>query len=145
MVSGSVIGIVLLENSLCLEPASAAGKRADYLDIVAGSERFGRPLGTADYGAVDSNGDKPGDGIDAAVCQQLTHSRHRELLLHSIDLEPHYRTSAAMPYPIVVPKRRPLSLNRSGVNGRTASGKWPVNTKALIASAVSGVSRIPLR
>jgi len=60
-------------------------------------------------------------------------------------LEPHHRTSAAMSYPTVVPKWRPLSLNRSGVNGRTASGRWPVNTKSLTASAVSGVSRIPLR
>src|SRR5207253_6797425 len=108
-------------NSLFLEPASTARKRADNLDSVAGFERFGRPFGAADYGTVDSNGDKPGDRIDTAKCQQFTDGRHRELLFHPVDLESHHRTSAAMSYPMVVPKWPSLLLNRSGVNARTAS------------------------
>src|ERR1700694_1281763 len=136
--NGSVIGTVL-------KGWSTAGKRSHDLDIVAGPERCRAPLHTAYDGAVQRDGEELGGRVDAASCQQLAHRRHGDFFLYPVDPQARHRASAAAIRPVVVVERTCLSLKRSGVNGSTISGGRPVNTYALTAAAVSGVSKIPLR
>src|SRR5216684_2023316 len=132
-------------SGIILRGWSTAGKRPYDLDIITGLERCRAPLRAAYNGAVQGDGEEFGGGVDTASGKQLAKRRHCDFFLHAVDPQPRHRASAEAIGPVAVVERTCLPLKRSGVKGSTISGRRPVNTYALTAAAVSGVSKIPLR
>src|SRR6185312_15305272 len=114
----------------------AALQRADDLDLVSGREPCAAPLGTADNGAIDGDGEKPRRGVDAALGEQLRDRRHREFGLLAVDPQRRHCAAASI---------CAGGAKRSGLKGRASSESRPVRTNSLITAAVAGVNRIPLR
>src|SRR5205814_8054375 len=117
---------------------SAALKRADNLDIIAGGQGRPRPFGAAHDSAVDGDSEKPSFRVNAARGEQLGDRRHRQLLLNPVDLEAGHPASRAR-------TGAGAAATRSGENGRAVSGNRPVRTKVLTTAAVTGLNRMPLR
>src|SRR5438105_2074897 len=103
---------------------SAALKRADDLDVVAGRQGRPRPFGAAHDSAVDRDGEKPGFRVDAPQGEQLGDRRRRQLLLDPIYLQAGHTASRVRSGDDAVAKR-------SGENGRAFSGSRPLSTNEL--------------
>src|SRR5690348_13767561 len=120
------------EAGMCVMAPSPTAKRTDDLDLVAGGERMRDPATGWRHDAVDGDGHAAA-AVDTATAQQLGNSSG-ELLVSSIDADDGAHASS-----------RAGAAKRSTANGRIASSTSPLRMNRLTASAVTGVSKIPLR
>src|SRR6266851_5495921 len=107
--------------AMCVMTPSPAAKRADDLDLIAGGERQRAPGGGRCHDPIHRDGDAAAP-FDAARAQQLGDIGRGQRLLAAVDADAcaHASTFAG-------------AAKRSLANGRITS------------SAVTGVSRMPLR
>src|SRR5680860_194217 len=106
-------------------PSCCGGEQ---LDAVAGSESCRFPLAARHHPCIDRHRD-PRSPLDAVSDQRGDRDAVGDVGGDAVD---GYLHSSHLP-------------NRSSVNGIASSGRAPVTTSSASASAVTGVSRTPLR
>src|SRR5690348_5941478 len=123
---------------------SAALPGADDLDAVAGLERGIAPGGARHDRAIERNRDAALPGVDGFLIKQLCKRRGGERLGFTVDAD--VRRDGLL----LVHRRFSHSAARAGKkrsrpNGRIAGSITSSRMRRAIASAVTGVSRMPLR
>src|SRR5579883_1625878 len=129
MISASADGSVVVSAMI----SSPAAEGAHDLDLVARRERPLLPGAGGNHDAVHGDGDAAAS-LDAARAQQLADGCRGKTLVATIDAD---RRAHA---PSIA-----VAAKRSMAKGRITSSTSPLRMKRLTASAVTGVSSMPLR
>src|SRR5437879_12753545 len=107
---------------------------ADDLDRVAGLQRRGRPFGARHDLVVDGDGDTRLTLVDGLGRQQLDQAGAVEAVGGAVQADIHV-------FFLVVSSR----AKRASPNAAMVGSVSPVSTNLAMASAVAGVSKMPLR
>src|SRR4029079_11271641 len=127
-----------------VECSSNALSGAHDLDAVARLKRRLGPCRAWHNGAVDCDRDAALAGVDGFFFQQRSKRRREERLILPIDADV-YLSERLCHRTLLHSAAARRDPNRSMRKGRMAGSAAPSSTSCAIASAVIGVSRIPLR
>src|SRR5262245_1260859 len=134
----------MIKGSDICSNSSTALTGANDLDAVAGAQLGLRPSGARDDRAVDRHRNSALPGVDRLFLQQCRQGRGGERLVLAVDTDA--RLASGLCHCILLHSAAARSNpNRSMPNGRIAGSATPSSTSRAIASAVIGVSKMPLR
>src|SRR5262245_24845454 len=124
--------------------SSTALTGANDLDTVAGTQRRMRPGRARDDGAVHRHGDSALGDVERLLFQQRRYCCDNERLVLAVDTDA--RLGGNLGHCILLHSAAArCESNRSMPNGRITGSASPSSTSRAMASAVMGVSRMPLR
>src|SRR5262245_10644487 len=134
----------MIKGSDICSNSSTALTGANDLDAVARAQLRLRPSGARDNGTIDCYRNSALPGVDRLFLQQCRQGRGGERLVLAVDADA--RPGSGLRHCILPHSAAARSdPNRSMPNGRIAGSATPSSTSRAIASAVIGVSKMPLR